>query len=112
MRPVRCLPRRHRCGSRQRLGSGGGGELRDLLAGREQDGEFQAAATPRLLDHGPDLYAPALLRAPDGRWLMWAWIWEARDEERVGAPSAWTDEVGWAGMLSLSRELTPARTAS
>ncbi|WP_390899003.1 glycoside hydrolase family 32 protein [Streptomyces cynarae] len=75
--------------------------------GREQDGEFQAAATPRLLGHGPDFYAPALLRAPDGRWLMWAWTWEARDEERVSAPSAWTDEVGWAGMLSLPRELTP-----
>jgi beta-fructofuranosidase len=57
-------------------------------------------------DHGPDCYAPALLRAPDGRWLVWAWIWEARDEPRVGAPSSWSDEVGWAGMLSLPRELT------
>ena len=75
--------------------------------GREEEGEFQAAATPHLLDHGPDFYAPALLHAPDGRWLMWAWIWEARDEEHVGAPSAWTDEAGWAGMLSLPRELTP-----
>ncbi|GGN79853.1 glycosyl hydrolase family 32 [Streptomyces albiflavescens] len=74
--------------------------------GREQDGEFHAAA-PQLLDHGPDFYAPALLRAPDGRFLMWAWIWEARDEERVGAPSTWTDEAGWAGMLSLPRELAP-----
>ncbi|MET9830389.1 glycoside hydrolase family 32 protein [Streptomyces sp. NPDC006385] len=74
--------------------------------GREEDGVFRATA-PRLLDHGPDFYAPALLRAPDGRWLMWAWIWEARDEERVGAPSTWTDEAGWAGMLSLPRELAP-----
>ncbi|MFJ5842902.1 glycoside hydrolase family 32 protein [Streptomyces shenzhenensis] len=74
--------------------------------GREEDGAFQAAA-PGLLDHGPDFYAPALLRAPDGRWLVWAWIWEARDEERVGAPSVWTDETGWAGMLSLPRELSP-----
>ncbi|CCK24573.1 hypothetical protein BN159_0194 [Streptomyces davaonensis JCM 4913] len=75
--------------------------------GREEDGAFRAAATPRLLDHGPDFYAPALLRAPDGRLLMWAWIWEARDEEHVGAPSAWTDEAGWSGMLSLPRELEP-----
>jgi beta-fructofuranosidase len=74
--------------------------------GREQDGAFHAGA-PQLLDHGPDFYAPALLVAPDGRRLMWAWIWEARDEERVGAPSTWTDEAGWAGMLSLPRELTP-----
>ncbi|CAL9630547.1 glycoside hydrolase family 32 protein [Streptomyces sp. enrichment culture] len=73
--------------------------------GREADGGFRAGEA-RLLDHGPDFYAPALLRAPDGRLLMWAWIWEARDEERVGAPSGWTDEVGWAGMLSLPREVS------
>lgn len=60
----------------------------------------------QLFDYGPDCYAPAILRAPDGRWLTWSWIWEARDEPRVGAPSDWTDEVGWAGMLSLPRELT------
>ncbi|WLW58233.1 glycoside hydrolase family 32 protein [Streptomyces sp. YU58] len=74
--------------------------------GRERDGAFDAGS-PRLLDHGPDLYAPALLHAPDGRRLMWAWVWEARDEEHVGAPSTWTDEAGWAGMLSVPRELTP-----
>lgn len=73
--------------------------------GREEDGAF-TADSPQRLDHGPDFYAPALLPAPDGRTLMWAWIWEARDEERVGAPSQWTDEAGWAGMLSLPRELT------
>ncbi|MFF8844235.1 glycoside hydrolase family 32 protein [Streptomyces sp. NPDC015127] len=73
--------------------------------GHEDGGAF-VADSPQRLDHGPDFYAPALLPAPDGRWLMWAWIWEARDEERVGAPSEWTDEVGWAGMLSLPREVT------
>jgi beta-fructofuranosidase len=77
-------------------------------AGREKDGTFVAGA-PQRLDHGPDFYAPALLHAPDGRWLLWAWLWEARDEVRVGAPSTWTDEVGWAGMLSLPREVTPGR---
>jgi beta-fructofuranosidase len=75
------------------------------LPGREEHGVF-TAGPPQRLDHGPDLYAPALLPAPDGRALMWAWIWEARDEPYVGAPSAWTDEAGWAGMLSLPRELT------
>ncbi|NYI04736.1 glycoside hydrolase family 32 protein [Allostreptomyces psammosilenae] len=74
--------------------------------GREDaEGRFHAGA-PQLLDHGPDFYAPALLPAPDGRWLMWAWSWEARDAAYVGAPSAWTDEVGWAGMLTLPREVT------
>ncbi|MCF6525403.1 glycoside hydrolase family 32 protein [Streptomyces sp. JJ36] len=73
--------------------------------GREGDGGF-TAGSPQRVDHGPDFYAPALLPAPGGRWLMWGWSWEARDEERVGAPSAWADEVGWAGMLSLPREVT------
>ncbi|WP_447008961.1 glycoside hydrolase family 32 protein [Saccharothrix sp. DSM 118769] len=51
------------------------------------------------LDHGPDLYAPALLHAPDGRWLLWGWSWEARDRE-------WTREAGWAGVLSVPREVS------
>ncbi|UYQ60191.1 glycoside hydrolase family 32 protein [Streptomyces peucetius] len=76
--------------------------------GHERDGAFVAGA-PQRLDHGPDFYAPALLHAPDGRRLLWAWLWEARDEVRIGAPSAWTDEVGWAGMLSLPREVTLGR---
>jgi beta-fructofuranosidase len=41
---------------------------------------------------------------------VWGWVWEARDEIRVGAISSWTDEVGWAGMLSLPRELTLTST--
>lgn len=84
--------------------------------GRDQGTDF-ATGAPQRLDHGPDFYAPALLavpreaEAPPGgalgrRWLMWAWSWEARDAARVGAPSAWTDEVGWAGMLTLPREVT------
>ncbi|OAH10184.1 glycoside hydrolase family 32 protein [Streptomyces jeddahensis] len=74
--------------------------------GRETpDGGF-TSDTPQRLDHGPDFYAPALLPVPDGRLLMWAWIWEARDEPYVGAPGEWTDQAGWAGMLSLPRELT------
>lgn len=68
-------------------------------------GEAFDAGSPQLLDCGPDFYAPAVLAAPDGRWLLWAWSWEARDEERVGALSAWTDEAGWAGMLTLPREV-------
>ncbi|MCM3812802.1 glycoside hydrolase family 32 protein [Streptomyces sp. DR7-3] len=80
-----------------------------VYTGRDEGADFKAGA-PQLLDHGPDFYAPALLPAPDGaggtRWLMWAWSWEARDAERVGAHSAWTEEVGWAGLLTLPRELT------
>ncbi|MEU5715893.1 glycoside hydrolase family 32 protein [Streptomyces sp. NPDC020403] len=75
--------------------------------GREtEDGTFEATGPPQLLDYGPDFYAPAVLHAPDGRLLLWAWVWEARDEPRVGAPGQWIDEVGWAGMLSFPREVT------
>ncbi|MEY9836249.1 glycoside hydrolase family 32 protein [Streptacidiphilus sp. EB103A] len=75
--------------------------------GRDRGTTFDAQA-PQRLDHGPEFYAPALLPAADGRWLLWAWSWEARDAAQVGAPSTWTDEVGWAGMLTLPRELTLA----
>ncbi|MEV6103603.1 glycoside hydrolase family 32 protein [Streptomyces sp. NPDC051940] len=85
----------------------GGAARTAAYAGRD-DGTSFTAGTPQRLDHGPDFYAPALLPAPDGRWLMWAWSWEARDAERVGAPSTWTDEAGWAGLLTLPRELTLA----
>ena len=76
-----------------------------VYTGHDRGDRFEPETVQRL-DHGPDFYAPALMRAPDGRWLIWGWVWEARDEARVGAVSAWTDEVGWAGMLSLPRELT------
>ena len=68
-------------------------------SGRETlNGTFHPTAPVRL-DHGPDFYAPALLRAPDGRWLLWAWSWEAREP-------TWVGEAGWAGLLTLPRELT------
>ncbi|MER5210271.1 glycoside hydrolase family 32 protein [Streptomyces sp. NPDC002838] len=70
--------------------------------GREEHGRFTATAPPVRLDHGPDFYAPALLKAPEeDRWLLWGWSWEAREAE-------WSNEAGWAGVLTLPRELTLA----
>jgi beta-fructofuranosidase len=63
------------------------------------DGDGPCFDAPFLLDHGPDFYAPALLRAPDGRWLLWGWCWEAREE-------TWAKEAGWAGLLTVPREVT------
>lgn len=54
---------------------------------------------PVLLDHGPDFYAPALLKAADGRWLLWGWSPEARTAD-------WVSEAGWAGALTLPREVS------
>ncbi|WP_329437989.1 glycoside hydrolase family 32 protein [Streptomyces canus] len=67
------------------------------LIGEEYDGQFKGGS-PVWVDHGPDCYAPALMRAPDGRWLLWGWSWEAR------AP-AWAVADGWAGVLTLPREI-------
>ncbi|XUL85338.1 glycoside hydrolase family 32 protein [Streptomyces galilaeus] len=70
---------------------------RGTLVLSDRDG-FSA---PVPLDHGPDLYAPALLPAPDGRLLLWGWAWEARDTD-------WVDASGWSGVLTVPRELTLA----
>lgn len=48
------------------------------------------------LDHGPDLYAPALTVDPTGRCLLWGWVWEAREDADV-------EQDGWAGLLTVPR---------
>ncbi|MEU6251531.1 glycoside hydrolase family 32 protein [Streptomyces sp. NPDC047043] len=68
------------------------------LIGDERGDVFEAGP-PVLADHGPDCYAPALLRAPGGRWLLWGWSWEAREE-------SWVLADGWSGMLTLPREIS------
>jgi len=74
----------------------------DVVAysGYERNGRL-FAAEPMPLDHGPDFYAPALLPAPDGRWLLWGWTPEARTP-------GWAHEAGWAGALTLPREVSLA----
>ena len=68
------------------------------LVGQERGDVFEAGA-PAFVDHGPDCYAPALLRAPGGRWLLWGWSWEAREDD-------WMVADGWAGVLTLPREIS------
>ncbi|MEU2282076.1 glycoside hydrolase family 32 protein [Streptomyces sp. NPDC013178] len=77
------------------------------LVGEEHGAVFESGP-PVLVDHGPDCYAPALLRAPGGhshaeggggsRWLLWGWSGEARE-------GAWAVADGWAGVLTLPREI-------
>lgn len=75
---------------------------RGVVAWSGHEHEGRLADTERhVLDHGPDCYAPALLHAPDGRWLLWGWAWEARDPR-------WVQESGWSGVLTVPRELTLA----
>jgi beta-fructofuranosidase len=68
------------------------------LKGAEEDGSFTIHDVERV-DHGTDFYAPSLMRTEDSRYLLWGWIWEARDR-------AWRDQAGWEGMLSLPREVS------
>jgi beta-fructofuranosidase len=66
-------------------------------------GDFDGRVfTPRdmhRLDLGPDLYAPAVMRDKQGRYILWAWCREAR-QRRVQLTT------GWAGMMALPRVLT------
>jgi beta-fructofuranosidase len=70
------------------------------LKGTEREDRLSIDDVERA-DHGTDFYAPSLMRAEDGRYLLWGWIWEGRDQQ-------WQSEAGWAGMLSLPREITLA----
>lgn len=50
-----------------------------------------------LVDHGHDFYAPAVLLDRD-RILLWGWTWEDRPAQAIS-------DAGWAGALTLPREL-------
>ena len=60
---------------------------------------FSPDATPRRLDWGDVFYAPNSLRDPNGRWLMWGWVREARPRDQYAA-------AGWASCLTLPREIS------
>ena len=56
-----------------------------------------AASQNGLLDHGA-FYAPKSFLTPDGRRILWGWITETRPEAEFA-------RAGWAGAMSLPREL-------
>jgi beta-fructofuranosidase len=62
----------------------------------EFDGRRFLPTSVERFDHGPDHYAPAVLREPDGRLLVWGWSWEALTDAGRAAQ-------GWAGALTLPR---------
>lgn len=62
------------------------------------DGRQFAPRTGGLLDHGHGYFAPAVLVEPAGRTLVWGWCRETRSDSRI-------DAAGWAGVMSLPREL-------
>ncbi|SDO84743.1 beta-fructofuranosidase [Klenkia soli] len=70
--------------------------LGDLQVG---DGLTFVPQTVTTVDTGPAFYAPQVLVRPD-RVLLWGWSWEH------GRTAADSDAAGWAGVLTLPRELT------
>jgi beta-fructofuranosidase len=65
----------------------------------QPDTEFTQESVFQELDHGHDFYAPQSFLTPDGRRIVIGWMdmWESPMPEQ---------QDGWAGMLSLPRELT------
>lgn len=62
-------------------------------------GEFSVDQPFQEMDHGHDFYAPQSFETPDGRRVVIGWLamWESPMPEQAD---------GWAGMLSLPRELS------
>ncbi len=69
-----------------------------FAVGRYADQKF----TPEFfdaLDDGGYFYAPQVMQDERGRWLMWGWLWEGREQSAARA-------AGWNGVMSLPRVLT------
>lgn len=67
------------------------------VTGRFDGTRFQPEAIERF-DHGHDCYAPAVETTADGRFLAYGWSWEGLTEQGRA-------EQGWAGCLTLPREI-------
>ena len=61
--------------------------------------QFSPDGSPKRLDWGDVFYAPNSLHDPNGRWLMWGWVREARPRDQYAA-------AGWASCLTLPREIS------
>lgn len=68
------------------------------FVGSYAQGRFAPESVHRL-DLGADYYAPATMLDDHGRRLIWGWSWEGRSQAAQQAS-------GWAGVMSLPRELT------
>ncbi|MCS2147848.1 glycoside hydrolase family 32 protein [Scandinavium manionii] len=70
------------------------------LTGQWQPGDaFSQQSAFQEMDHGHDFYAPQSFLSPDGRRIVMGWMamWESPMPEQ---------QDGWAGMLTLPREVT------
>ncbi len=61
-------------------------------------GKFKQKGPFGLFDYGFDFYAPQVIKTPDGKYVLIAWL----DMQDTKMPET---EEGWAGMMSIPREL-------
>lgn len=55
--------------------------------------------TQEVLVHGAYFYAPQVMRADNGRYIMWGWLMEGRTPQH-------SLEAGWSGVMSIPIELS------
>ena len=67
-------------------------------SGKFQDGQY-IPEVQRILVHGSSLYAPQMMRAQNGRVILWGWLKEGRRQSALM-------EAGWAGVMSLPMTLS------
>jgi beta-fructofuranosidase len=65
----------------------------------DYDGRMFTPENHGFLESDGILYAPQARRFPDGRTILFGWLREQRSDEAIEA-------VGWAGVLSMPRELS------
>jgi beta-fructofuranosidase len=82
-------------GAKQLLHVSNYAEVRYFLGEADLSGPGFTVEEQACLDYG-DFYAPQTMRDNDGRFLMWAWVPEAR-----GLEPQW--EAGWSGVMTLPR---------
>jgi beta-fructofuranosidase len=68
------------------------------FTGRYEDERFVPEAQEFLV-HGTYFYAPQVMRADDGRYIMWGWLLEGRNHQH-------SLEAGWSGVMSLPINLS------
>lgn len=70
-------------------------------SGRFDGNHFVSEVQDILVHSGPSgyFYAPQVMRADDGRYLLWGWLKEGRSEQSC-------IEAGWAGAMSLPLEVS------
>lgn len=72
------------------------------FVGKILNNKFVSSTKFLALDYGFDFYAPQVLKAPDGRYLMWGWMSSMSSAEEQTCP---TIKFGYLHCLTIPREV-------